>query len=80
MNPGPLRRLVGVLGLLALAPIAVLLFTGQLDLVTAAQRAIVVLIVVVVLGRVTGSYLQSIAQRFEREAVQSEPDTELPGI
>jgi hypothetical protein len=65
MNPGPLRRMVGLLGLLALIPIAVLILTGALDLVTAAQRALVVLLVVVIFGRLTGMFLRSVAARIE---------------
>jgi hypothetical protein len=67
MNPGPLRRMVGLLGLLALIPIAVLLLTGALDLVTAASRALIVLLVVVVVGRLTGSFLQSIAGQLDEQ-------------
>ena len=78
MNPGPLRRMVGLLGLIALAPIAVLLLTGGLDLVTAAQRALVVLLVVVVIGRLTGSFLQSIAARLEGQDDQPSDALRLP--
>lgn len=76
MNPGPLRRLVGILGLLALIPIAVLLLTGAINPLAAAQRALVVLIVVVVVGRLTGSYLQSVARRFE-SATEEVADAEV---
>lgn len=65
MTPGPLRRMVGVLGLLALAPIAVLLLTGEITPVVAAQRAVAVLLVVLLLGRVTRSWLGSVARRLE---------------
>lgn len=78
MNPGPLRRLVGLLGLLAVAPIAVLLFTGAIDPVAAAQRAVVVLIVVVVLGRITSSYLHTVARRFD--VADGERSVITPGI
>lgn len=67
MNPGPLRRLVGAVGLLALAPVAVLLLLGRITPVLAAQRALVILFVVVVLGRVTTGWLHSVAHRFEAD-------------
>ena len=66
MSPGPLRRTVGVLGLLALTPIAVLLLTGEISPVVAAQRAIVVLVLTILVGRVARSWLGSVAQRLER--------------
>jgi hypothetical protein len=77
MNPGPLRRMVGLLGLVALIPIAVLLLTGALDLVTAASRALIVLLVVVVVGRLTGTFLQSIAGQLDEQdaAVSSKVST-----
>lgn len=65
MKPGPLRRMTGSLGLVGLVPIAVLLLDGRLTTVEAAQRAVVLLLVVVTVGRVFGAYLTSIATRFD---------------
>lgn len=64
MSPGPLRRLVGSLGLVALVPLAVLLFSGRLTPVVAAERAVVVLVVVLGVGHLLQSYLRRVAVRF----------------
>lgn len=67
MNPGPLRRLVGAIGLLTLAPVALLLLQGRITPLLAAQRAVVVLVVVVVLGRFVTGWLQGLAHGFDTE-------------
>lgn len=64
MSPGPLRRLVGSLGLLALAPLALLLLVGRLTPTVAAQRSVVVLVVVLGVGHLLQSYLRRVAARF----------------
>lgn len=65
MRPGPLRRMIGSLGLLGLVPICLLLLDGRLTVVQGAQRAVVWLLLVVVLGRLAGAYLASVASRFD---------------
>ena len=65
MTPGPLRRTAGAVGLLALTPVALLLLSGEIGPIAAAQRAVVVLVLVVVAGRLTGSWLGSLVDRFE---------------
>lgn len=67
MNPGPLRRLVGTIGLLALLPIAWQLFVGGLDPAAAAVRAVAVLVVVVLVGRLTTRYLDAVANSVEQD-------------
>lgn len=71
MNPGPLRRLVGTIGLLALVPIAWQLFTGGLEPSGAAVRAVAVLFAVVLVGRVATRYLDSIARSVEQHRTTS---------
>lgn len=68
MSTGPLRRLVGTLGLLALVPTAALLATGAVDPAEAAMRAAVTVLVMVALGRATNWWLSSAASAFERKA------------
>lgn len=53
--------MVGSAGLLALVPIAVLMVSGRLGVVQGAQRAAVVLVVTVVLGRLVSAYVRSVA-------------------
>lgn len=73
MTPGPLRRTAGAVGLLALTPIALLLLTGEIGPTAAAQRSVVVLVLVVVAGRLTGSWLGSLVDRFEHEGAADGP-------
>jgi hypothetical protein len=65
MSAGPLRRIIGVLGLLALAPVALALATGTVAPEDAALRAVAVGAAVVLLGRVTQAVLSSTVRRFE---------------
>ena len=66
MSPGPLRRLLGALGLVALAPIALRLVDGSLSPADAAVRAVVTLLAVVVIGRIFGTWLRQVATTYER--------------
>lgn len=66
MSAGPLRRAVGVLGLLALVPTAVLLTTGTITVEDAALRAGATLLAAWVLGKVAGWWLSFLASEFER--------------
>lgn len=67
MSPGPLRRLLGALGLAALAPVALRVVDGSMAPVDAALRAVATLVVVMVLGRLTGTWLARIAHAYDRQ-------------
>lgn len=66
MSIGPLRRSIGALGLLALVPVAAMLVVGTLDPVDAAQRSVVTLIGLLVLGRLASWGVHGIASAVER--------------
>lgn len=66
MSAGPLRRVSAGLGLVALVPIASMLVQGALTPEVAAQRAVVVALVVVVLGNVARRVVASVLSRVER--------------
>lgn len=66
MSPGPLRRLLGALGLVALAPIALRLVDGSMSPADAAVRAVMTLLAVVVLGRLLGTWLRQVAATYDR--------------
>lgn len=51
MSIGPLRRLIGALGLVALVPVLLMVSVGALSPVDAAVRALVMVAVLHVLGR-----------------------------
>ena len=68
MQIGPLRRLTGFVGLVALVPTAVLLIAGDITAVDAAVRALVTTVGVVLIGRVTGAFLDREARRLEDTA------------
>ncbi len=65
MSIGPLRRFVGMLGLLALAPTALMLGLGRIDPTTAALRAVATLLVTVLIGRVAGWWVEAMARGYE---------------
>lgn len=68
MSPGPLRRLLGAIGLVMLAPIALRLVDGSMSPVDAALRAAATLLAVVVVGRLLGSWLGQVAHTYDRRA------------
>lgn len=68
MSPGPLRRLLGAVGLVLLAPIALRLVDGSMAPVDAALRAAATLLAVVVVGRLLGSWLGQVAHGYDRQA------------
>jgi hypothetical protein len=74
MNVGPLRRLFGFLGLLALAPTAVMLAMDQITPIDAAVRAVATLFVVVLLGRGAGLWVGMMARGYERKLDAGDPD------
>jgi hypothetical protein len=68
MRPGPIRRLLGTLGLLALAPIGWRLLDGSLAPADAAVRAVVTLVLVAVLGRILGMWVSQVAHGYDPHA------------
>lgn len=75
MSAGPLRRLVGILGLLALVPTAAMLTAGTITLEDAALRAGATLLAAWLLGKVAGWWLSFLAREFERAG---EPGVRAP--
>lgn len=73
MSVGPLRRLTGAVGLVALVPTAWLLATNAITLTDAALRAGVTLVVVVAAGRLVGWVVGGLAGSFEREGDEAVP-------
>jgi hypothetical protein len=71
MTAGPLRRIIGVLGLIALSPIALALATGTLGVEDAAVRALAVGAAVVVVGRIARTVLSATARRFESASAET---------
>lgn len=65
MSVGPLRRLVGALGLVALVPLLAMVSLGTLSPVDAAIRAVVMVVVLHVLGRVAGWGMRMLAAQVE---------------
>jgi hypothetical protein len=77
VTAGPLRRIIGVLGLLALAPVALALATGTVAPEDAALRAVAVGASVVVLGRVAQAVLSATVRRFEGDEPATTPEDRL---
>ena len=66
--PRPVQgRGFAIFGLLALLPIAVLLLKGRLDLEAAAQRAVIVLVGVMLLERVVGPVVIAVLTSGEKK-------------
>jgi len=78
MSTGPLRRVIGTVGLVALAPIAVLLLQGGITPVDAAVRAVATLAVTVVVGRVAAWWLGHLAASFEDREAEEEEESPPP--
>lgn len=66
MSTGPLRRTIGLAGLLALVPVFWQLAAGTITPEDAAVRAGIVAVVVVVLGRLAQLVLRGLLRRMER--------------
>ncbi len=77
MTVGPLRRIVAALGLLALVPITWQLATGGLDAEQAALRAVIVVAVVFLLGKVLRLIVTRLLHRVERRGSDRAEDGEL---
>jgi len=67
MSAGPLNRLTGALGLLALVPTAVMSATGHLTAADTAMRAAVTLGLVIAVRKVIAFYLAMTASALERQ-------------
>lgn len=65
MSIGPLRRLVGVVGLVALVPVLAMVARGELGLVDAAGRASITLVALLVLGRLVSWGVGAMASQVE---------------
>lgn len=66
MSPGPLRRLMGMLGLLALAPTALMLALDQIAPLDAALRGTATLLACMIIGRAAGWWVDLIARGLEQ--------------
>lgn len=78
MSVGPLRRVIGILGLLALIPIALSLAAGTVAPEDAAMRAVAVGLVVVGLGRLARTVLTLTARRFETDDAPVDAPVDAP--
>lgn len=67
MSPGPLRQITAAIGLLAMAPIAVMLLTKALTPQEAAARAVVVVLAVVLVGNLVRVIITQLLNRVERD-------------
>jgi mannose/fructose/N-acetylgalactosamine-specific phosphotransferase system component IIC len=72
MSAGPLRRIVAVIGLVALAPVAAMLVTGAITPEEAAIRALAVGLIVVILGNLVRQVVTAMLRRVERRAEDRE--------
>jgi hypothetical protein len=72
MSAGPLRRAIGLLGLLALAPVLLQLALGTITPEDAALRALAIAVVVVGLGRLAQLVLTRLLHRVERRRSDDE--------
>lgn len=73
MKVGPLRRVTGAVGLMALVPVGLMLFAGALTVPDAAQRAGAILLATLAVGRVAGWWLTALAEGFERDNGAADP-------
>lgn len=65
MSAGPLRRATGAIGLLVLLPVVVLFATGALSPEQAALRALTILVVTLLVGRLASVVVRLTLRRFE---------------
>jgi hypothetical protein len=72
---GPLRRLAGALGLLALAPTAAMLAANLITPADAAVRAVVTLLGTMLVARVVSWWLALLAGNLERSSRQVQHGT-----
>ena len=72
MSTGPLRRAIGLAGLVALAPVLLQLATGSITPEDAAVRGTVIAVTVVLLGRAASFVVERQLRRMERRAEDRE--------
>lgn len=74
MPVGPLRRSIGALGLIGLAPVAAMVAKGTLHPVDAAWRAVILLVGLLALGRVANWGMGQVASALERANAAAEEE------
>lgn len=79
MSPGPLRRLIGMAGLVAMAPVLWQLAVGNISAEDAVLRAGAILLVAWALGRIAQLALLRLARRFERRAADRDASAGVSG-
>jgi uncharacterized membrane protein YfcA len=79
MSAGPLNRVTGALGLLALVPTAIMSAMGHLTAGDTAVRAGVTLALVIAVRKVVGFYLTITASALERQVASDDADAESDG-
>ena len=72
MTRGPLNRVIGTLGLLALVPTAVMSATGTLTAADTAVRAGVTLLLAIAVKRLAAWYIATTAASFEKRTDQDD--------
>lgn len=77
MSVGPLRRIVGIVGLVALVPVAFHLATGTIDPEAAALRAVAIAVVVAAVGWVASAVIRSALHRIEPQPSAGELPADL---
>lgn len=80
MSAGPLRRIIGILGLLALAPVAIGLAAGTLAAGDAALRGVAVGAAFVGVGRIASAVVAATARRVEADISAPEDVDEFDGV
>ena len=80
MSPGPLRRITAAIGLLAMAPIAMMMFTSALTPQEAAMRAVVLVLAVLLVGNLVRVIITQLLNRVERELPDVVEDAGASGI
>lgn len=79
MRIGPLRRIAGTAGLMALVPVGVMLVAGSLSIADAALRGGAIFVAVTTVGRVANWWMATLARGFEDAAdTDGEPDDAAP--
>ena len=73
MTKGPLRRLIATVGLIALAPVGVLLVRDQLTVPEAAVRGALTFVAVLVVAFIARKGVAAIADSVERQPRVTEP-------
>jgi hypothetical protein len=72
MTPGPLRRLIGTVGLIALAPTALMLASERIEPLDAALRAGATLLAAIIIGRLAGWWVSEMARGYEAARAEEE--------